>query len=243
MQFRDLSRQECSPARFFRTEQHILRKSAATATLGPKKLPIHALYTVARRKPEGARGPVDRSGSSFELEERTNGGLVDLDVEAGEPKSRPVSFIAEAWPESQQVEPLAPSSRASNDQFSFELLLVARPRSQNGSFRRDNRLPRASGNVPGGSWPPGSQTEEEPSAAEVLCGRVVERIPLENPALTDRLHLAQFADETGQICDRKLDLDFPNRAPVSHGQSITRLTPPTLRSANEPCCQRTVRDT
>ncbi len=213
------------------------------APLGLKKLPIRALYIVARRKPERARGPVDRSGSSFELEERANGGLVDLDVETGEPKGRPVSFIAKAWPESQQEEPPAPSSQASNDQFSFELLFVTRPGSGNGSLRRDNRLPRASGNVPGGSWPPGAQTEEEPSAAEVLRGRVVERISLENPALTDRLHLTQFADETGQICDRKLDLDFPNRAPVSHGQSITGFTPPTLRSTNEPCCQRTVRDT
>jgi len=164
------------------------------ATVGLKKLPIGALDIVARRKPKGARGPVDRSGGPFELEERANGGLVDLEVEAGEPKSRPVSFIAEAWPESQQEEPRAPSSRPSNEEFSFELLFVARSGSRNGSLRREDGLPSASGDVPRPSWALGPQTEEKPPAAEVLFGCVVKRILLEHPAPADRLHLTQFAD-------------------------------------------------
>jgi len=243
MQFSDLSRQECSSARFFRSKQHILGKPAATATLSLKKLPIRALDIVARRKPEGPRGPVDRSGGSFQLEERANGGLVDLEVEAGKPKSRPVSLIAEAWPESQREHPRPPWPGPRNDEFSFELLFVARPCNGNGSLRGDDRLPRPSPNVPGRRGPLAAQAEEKPSAAEILCGCVVKRILLENPALAERLHLTQFADETGHVCDRKLDLDLPHRTPVSHGLSINPLNPPTLRRRNEPCCQRTVRDT
>jgi hypothetical protein len=172
--------------RFFRTEPHIFPKTGVTATFGLKKVPIRALYVVAKSKSEGAGGSVDRSWSSLELYEHANGRLVDLDVEAGEPERGPVPFVAKARPESQPEKPGMPSLTPRNDPFSFELFFVARSRGANGGLRRDHRLPTAARQAPGGSRLLAAQPQEATSAAEVFSGRVVQRILLENPALAGR---------------------------------------------------------
>jgi hypothetical protein len=128
-------------SRFFVREDHIFRRTATLAAIRGVKVPICASNIVAGEVAKRSRHSINGGRAAFEFKEVADRSFVQIKMQAGHAKARPIFLIAERRAEADSSQEPPHASRVTDDNFPFEPLLVPRyPSRRPASDRRHECL-------------------------------------------------------------------------------------------------------
>ena len=215
-----MSSEDCTSRQLFSREGHILKFAALAATIRGIEVPVGAAYEIVGAVSERPGDSVDRGRPPFELEEDTDRGLVQVEVQSRKAERRAVLLIAPRRPEAARSEMHVGSNRVTDPDLPFKAFLIARSASVTSTAgRRSLRghqpaAPAVRGRVD-------SEPQEPPATAQAGIRRVVEDVPLEDAALVLCTDLVQPPQQICEVGHRQLDLDFAaGRLGLGHAASI-----------------------
>jgi hypothetical protein len=218
-------------------EQHISRNEAATAAIRGVNIPIGPAKVFESCKSKRLGDAIDGTGCAFEFKEVARRCLVEVHVDAGQPKLGAIFLVAKPWPQTKGTEDRRPSARIVNDEFPLEPLLEARL-AVTAIVGAGNRRGRLGGEDRAHRARPGRRSldaeAQKPAArAKIRLRCVVKGVLLKNPAVRRAPEATETPQHRGSIRHPQFDLNLavsgqPNAAASglfltrAHSTSISR---------------------